>query len=169
MLFNQVGGLFHDLRVENRVALRVIEGRDGHAPGPLARDAPVRARLDRRFDPVLAPIRYPAYAVDFLEGLLAEGPGFRTRLNRPMVNLDKPLVHRAEDDRGFAAPTMRVTVMIVLLVQQRFGQAQLVQHGLVGFALAVFFQDGFAQHVGGHLLLDREVVCVRELPVIVHR
>ena len=71
-----------------------------------------------------------------------------------VINLDEPLVHRAEDDGRLAAPAMRVAVVIILLVQQRLADAQFVQHGFVGVALAVLFQDGFAEHLGGHLLFD---------------
>ena len=48
--------------------------------------------------------------------------------------------------------------MIIFLMQQRVADAELVQHGFVGVALAVFFQNGFAEHLGGHLLLDRQFV-----------
>ena len=47
--------------------------------------------------------------------------------------------------------------------------AEFVQHGFVGVALAVFFQNGFADHFRRHLLLDRQIVRVSEFPVIIHR
>ena len=53
---------------------------------------------------------------------------------------------------------MRIAVMIILLMQQRVADAEFVQHGFVGVALAVFFENGFADHFGGHLLLDRQFV-----------
>ena len=86
-----------------------------------------------------------------------------------VINLDEPLVHRAEDDGRLAAPAMRIAVMIIFLVQQRVAGAQFVQHGFVGVAFAVFFQNGFADHLGGHLLLDRQIVRVGELAVVIHR
>ncbi len=44
-----------------------------------------------------------------------------------------------------------------------------MQHRFVGIAFAVFFQNGFADHLGGHLLLARQVVGVGEAAVIIHR
>src|SRR4051794_17226164 len=42
VLADQFRDLPDDLRIEDRFALRVEEGGDGHAPGALARNAPVR-------------------------------------------------------------------------------------------------------------------------------
>jgi hypothetical protein len=64
---------------------------------------------------------------------------------------------------------MRVAVVIILLMQQRLADAQFVQHRFVRVALAVFFENGFAEHLGGHLLLDRQIVRVRERAVVVDR
>ena len=86
-----------------------------------------------------------------------------------MINADKPLVHRAEDDGGLAAPAVRIAVMIILLMQQGLAGAKLVQHGFVGVALAMFFENGFADHLRGHLLLDRQIVRIGELAVVIHR
>jgi hypothetical protein len=36
--------------------------------------------------------------------------------------------------------------------------------GFVGVALAVLFENGFANHFGGHLLLDRQVIRVGKAP-----
>src|SRR5436190_968278 len=85
-----------------------------------------------------------------------------------MINLDKPLVHCAEDDRRLAPPTVGVTVVIVFLMQERFAQPQLVQHGFIRIALAMLFENGLAQHFAGHLLLDRQIDRMRELAVIIH-
>ena len=63
-----------------------------------------------------------------------------------------------------AAPAMRVAVMIIFLMQQGVAGAQFVQHGFVGIAFAVFFQDGFAEHFGGHLLFRREIRRVGQPP-----
>src|ERR1035437_9108678 len=78
-----------------------------------------------------------------------------------MIYFDETLVHRAENDGRFAAPAVRVAVMIILLMQQRMADAEFVQHGFVGVAFAVFFENGFTKHLGGHLLLDGQVVPVR--------
>ena len=47
--------------------------------------------------------------------------------------------------------------------------AQFVQHDLVRVALAVLFQNGFAQKFGRHLLFHRQIVGVRKRTVVVHR
>ena len=86
-----------------------------------------------------------------------------------MINLDEPLVHRAEDDGRFAAPAVRIAVMIIFLVQQGVAGAEFVQHGFVRVAFAVLFENGFADHFRRHLLLDRQIVRVGELAVVVHR
>src|SRR5206468_3272765 len=125
-----------------------------HAPGPLARDAPVRTRFDRGFNAVLAPVGNPVDVIDGVECLLAksfscssrreEAPiGSRAfiRANRSrsepgyvgacgvtsMINLDKPLIHRAENDRRLAAPTMRIAVGVILPMHQRLAFTQELQ------------------------------------------
>ena len=57
--------------------------------------------------------------------------------------------------------------MIILLLQQRVADAQLVQHRFVCVALAVLLQDAFAKHLDGHLLLHRQIVGVRERAVVI--
>jgi len=47
--------------------------------------------------------------------------------------------------------------MIILLMQQRVANPQFVQHGFVCIALAVLFEDGFADHLCRHLLLARQI------------
>ena len=42
---------------------------------------------------------------------------------------------------------MRVAVMIILLMQQRMAGAQFMQYGFVRVALAMFFEDGFTDHL----------------------
>ena len=59
--------------------------------------------------------------------------------------------------------------MIILLVQQRLAQPQLVQRRFVGLALPVFFEDGLAEHLSRHLLFDRQIVGVDESAIVVHR
>ena len=159
VLFEEVGGVTDDLGVEDRVALRVIKRRDRHAPGTLARDAPVRTRLDGALDAVHAPVGDPLHAPDLGERPVAEFL---------VINLHEPLVHRAEDGGGLASPAIRVGVVIILLVQQRMANPQLVQHRFVRVALAVFLQNGLANHLRGHLLLARQVVGPRKTAVVIH-
>jgi hypothetical protein len=108
MFLNQVSGIANDLRVENRFSLRVIKRGNRDAPGALPRDTPVGPGLHGALDAVDAPLGNPVHAVNFGKRLLAEFV---------VVNLDEPLIHRAEDDGCFAAPTMRIAVVIILLVQ----------------------------------------------------
>ena len=60
-------------------------------------------------------------------------------------------------------------MVIVFLIYERFAQAQLVQYGFVSVAFDVLFQDRFAHHPGGHLLFERQIVCVRETAIVIHR
>src|SRR5262249_41799926 len=73
VLLDQVRDVPRDLRGEQRLgAALAIERGDGHAPEPLARDAPVRARRDHVADALLAPRGIPAHLRDGLQRLLAE-------------------------------------------------------------------------------------------------
>ena len=85
-----------------------------------------------------------------------------------MVNTNEPLVHGAENDRGFAAPAKGVAVMVIFLVQEGAAEAQFVQDGRVGVALAVFFQRGLADHLRRHLLFDGQIVGESEAAVVIN-
>ena len=63
---------------------------------------------------------------------------------------------------------MRIAVLIIFLVQQGLADAEFVENGLVGVALAVFFQNGFADHFRRHLLFDGQFIRVREAAVVIH-
>ena len=54
--------------------LLVHEQRHRHAPGALARDAPVRAILDHAGDALLAPGRRPVHLLDVAQRVLAQVP-----------------------------------------------------------------------------------------------
>ena len=58
--------------------------------------------------------------------------------------------------------------MVVLLVCEGVAHAQLVEDGVVGVALAVFFEDGLAEHLGRHLLVGGQVGGVGETTGVVH-
>ncbi len=178
MLLDQSGDVADDLCVENRIALGIVERRNRHAPRALTRDAPIRSRLDGALDAVDPPVRNPVHAINFGESgftkgraVLLRGQGLGRAAARPyhVINLDEPLIHCAKDDRRLAPPTVRVAVMIILLVQQRLAHAQFVQHGLVRVALAVLFQNGLADHLVWYLLIERQIVRVREAAIVVHR
>ena len=60
----EVGDVVHDSAVgQDFAAVLAVEGRDGHAPGALAGDAPVGPVLDHAVDPVLAPVGDPVRPV----------------------------------------------------------------------------------------------------------
>src|SRR5207302_3976904 len=122
VLLDQAGGVTDDFRIEEGLALRIVKGGNGHAPGALARDAPVGPAFDRRFDAALAPLGDP---LDLLDG----GQCGLTKVL--MVDCDEPLAHRAKDYRRFAPPAERITVMIILLMHQGVAQAQFTEDGFV--------------------------------------
>ena len=64
---------------------------------------------------------------------------------------------------------MRIAVMIIFLMQQRMADAEFMQHGFIGVTFAVFFQDGFADKLGGHLLVRRQIIGERKFAVVIHR
>ena len=90
-----------DRLVAQRLAgLLVDEDGDRHAPGALARDAPVGPRLDHGADAVAALRREPARRVDG-----RRAPSAR----RSFVSMrDEPLRRVAEDQRRLGAPGMRI-------------------------------------------------------------
>ena len=95
---------------ERPAAGLALEGRDGHAPGALARDAPVGPAGDHAVDPLPAPLGDPADAGDGLAGL---GP------EAGLVHGDEPLLGGPEDDRVLAAPAVRVGVRDLGLLEER--------------------------------------------------
>ena len=116
----QVGHAARDLRREQRGrAALAVEGGDGHAPEPLARDAPVGAGRDHVADALLAPGRVPADLGDGVERALAEAAD---------VEADEPLLGGAEDDRVLAAPADRVGVRLLARSEQRPLLAQELDH-----------------------------------------
>src|SRR5450756_1078986 len=72
MHFDEAGGVADDLRVEDRVTVRIVKRGDRHAPSALATDAPVGTRLHRAFDAVDARVGNPFHAVNLGEGGLAK-------------------------------------------------------------------------------------------------
>src|SRR5690242_1704913 len=116
MLLQQGSGVADDLRIENRTAFGVVERRNGHAPRPLTRDAPIRSRLDSAVYAALTPIRNPLYFADDIKCFCSKGDmGNRTLIVHLIItrlsyrfffepDLNEPLVHRAEDGRRLAAP-----------------------------------------------------------------
>ena len=96
--------------VVGRVAGFADEREDGHAPGALARDAPVRAAGDHVVDALLAPSRNPLHVVfDGGQGAAAQVVFFHG---------NKPLGRGPEDDRLLAAPAVGIGVADLALGEQ---------------------------------------------------
>ena len=89
-------------RQRRLAARRAVEGRDGNAPRPLARDAPVGPVGHHVADPLLPPRGKPLDAGDGVE---------RPPAQVSAVERDEPLRGGEEDDRVVAAPAVRVGVL----------------------------------------------------------
>ena len=100
--------------------LLVHEQRDRHAPGALARDAPVRPVLDHAGDALLAPGRRPLHFLDVAQ---------RVRAQALLVHADEPLRRGAEDHRRLVAPAMRIAVLDTARDAQPAARLQLLDDG----------------------------------------
>ncbi len=97
------------LLVHQRLSrLDVVKHRDGHAPRPLPRDAPVVAPLRHGRDPILSRLWDPLDSLDRVQ----------RRLPEP-VHRRKPLVRRPRDGRLLGPPVVGIPVLVRLLTQQR--------------------------------------------------
>jgi hypothetical protein len=90
---------------------------------PLAADAPVGPALHHADDALSAPARKPLDLLYLLQRRAAEV----ARLHR-----DEPLLRRAEEERALAAPTVRVGVLDLLVVEERAQLAQPLDDARVG-------------------------------------
>ena len=86
-----------------------------------------------------------------------------------MVDVDEPLIHRTENHRRLAAPTVRVAVLVTLLKCKLVTGLQHLDDGFVGLAPAVFRQDLFTNQFVGNLLFLRQVCRTSEAAAVVHR
>src|SRR5262249_48201654 len=82
---------------------------NGHAPYPLARDAPVGARGNHVGDSFLAPRRIPLHLLDLLERTTPQRAAAQWRFHR-----DEPLFGGAENHRFVAPPAVRVGMLYLL-------------------------------------------------------
>eukprot|EP00976_Prorocentrum_cordatum_P116641 1196191-Prorocentrum_minimum.AAC.7 len=101
----------------------VVEDGDGHPPGALAADAPVRPPLRHRRDAVLPHRGDPLHRANARQRLLAEA-----------LHRRKPLGGGAEDGGLLGAPVVRVLVCVALLHEKRLALRQRVNHRLVALA-----------------------------------
>ena len=100
-LRDEVGQLADPPGVQDGFAFRCIKNRQRHSPTPLPRDHPIRTRFYRPRDPVLTPRRNPAHIFDR-----------RERVRAQIVDANKELLDRAEDDRRFRTPAIRIRMPI---------------------------------------------------------
>ena len=152
--------LHQPLLGEQRVALPAVEDGDGHAPRPLARDAPVGAVGDHAVDALLAPGRNPLHLPDGLQRPLPEAV---------LLHGDEPLLGRPEQHRLLAAPAVRIGVLELLGVEQRPVRLELGDDRRIGLP------DGHAGEVLDlgdesavivHRVVDREAVFHPRLVVL---
>ena len=99
----------NDASIQNRLSIGIKKRGQGHPPGTLARDAPIRTGSHRRFDRVLPPIWHPFYTFDGFQCLRAKSL---------MIHANKPLVHPAKDHRRFAAPAVRIAMAVFFFKKQ---------------------------------------------------
>ena len=120
-----------------RTGLAVHEERDRHAPGALARDAPVRAVLDHALDAGASPRRHELHGRQRFACAI-EQPGARHR--------HKPLRRGAEDHRALVAPAMRIAVLVGLVVQQHAALAEKLDDRPVGLQHELSCHEGRVVH-----------------------
>jgi hypothetical protein len=99
--FSATASMSSCVRGMQLAGLFLHEQRDRHAPGALARDAPVRAILDHAGDALLAPGRGPLRFADVAQ---------RMRAQILLVHADEPLRRGAENHGRLVPPAMRVAV-----------------------------------------------------------
>ena len=117
--------------VHDGLAVGIVENGQGHAPGALAADAPVRATLDGAVDAIAAPGGQPVHGVDGLQGIGAE-----------VADADEELLHGAEDDGRLRAPAVRILVNVGRVAQQRAFALQELDDAFVAL------EDVFANEIG---------------------
>ena len=130
----------------------VHEQRDRHAPGALARQAPVRAVLDHVVDALFAPGRHPLRLLDVTQ---------RVRAQALLLHADEPLRGRAEDQRGLVPPAAGITVLDGFVLEQPSALPQFIDQHLVGVAHLDTGHEGraFAEApVTHHRVVHREAV-----------
>ena len=92
---------------QHLAGLAVIKHRDRHAPGALARDAPIAPVLHHRLDAIATAGGHPAHLLNRRQGLLAK------RRHR-----GEPLLGGTENRRFTGAPVVGIPVLVALFGQQ---------------------------------------------------
>ncbi len=171
-LLDPLGHLFHQthgIRVQ-RLGILVDEQGDGHAPGTLTGDTPVRTVLNHRLNAVFTPGRHPAALTVLGNALFLDALDLfqRTLAQTLLLHADEPLGGGTEDDRGLVTPAVRVGVVEHLVVQQGTTLGQHLDHGRIGLEHVLAGKqfgirqiDAVAANRVGHfqtvLLTDHEV------------
>ena len=96
-----------------------MKGDDGHTPGPLAGDTPVRPVLDHRVDPLPAPVGDPLDFHDVFQGLPAQVLRFHG---------DEPLLRSPVDDRLLAPPAVGIRMGKAVFLEKRALVAEQGRH-----------------------------------------
>src|SRR5882672_7529489 len=101
---------------EAGAARLTIKNDDRHAPEALPRNSPVRALFNHVVHAIFAPGGNPFNMADFVERFLPQSCGAAVCRR---VHLDEPLLGRTKNYGIVAAPTMGITVLIVVMSEQR--------------------------------------------------
>src|ERR1043166_4338059 len=111
--------------VQQRLAaIAALQERQRNAPRALPRDDPVETLRDGTADTVLAPRRHPSNFLDLVQRALAQPP---------VVERDKPLLHRAKNDWVLAPPAMRIRMRHFRASRQCADAAQVLNNWSIRF------------------------------------
>ncbi len=140
--------------------LLVDQQGDGHAPGPLARDAPVRAVAHHGLDAGAAPVRGPGDALDLAQGGVPQALP---------LHADEPLGGGAEDDGGLVAPAVGIAVGEACRLDQGAPGLEGVHDLLVGAEDMLAGEEGGVGQeaaVAAHGVLHPQAVAVADQIII---
>src|SRR6202041_1815703 len=134
--------------------------RNGYAPGPLSRNAPVGAVFEHAGDALLAPGGRPGHFFDIAQRMLAQLLG---------LHADEPLRGRAKYERRLMAPAMRIAVLVglmpeepTLLLEHRDDVRVCIPNQLAGEER----RTALEATVIAHGIIDRQSVALCDHPVI---
>jgi hypothetical protein len=86
-----------------------------------------------------------------------------------MIDANEPLVHGAKDDWRFASPAVRIAVVIIFLVEERFAEPKFVEDYFVGVAFAMLLENAITDHLSRHLLIARQIIRIGKPTIIIDR
>src|SRR5438270_7487444 len=131
--------------LETLSAALAIKNDDRDAPEALPRNSPVRPLLDHFVHAIFTPGGDPLDLMNFLERFLAQG--FLPTVRR-LVHFDEPLLGGAENHRIVAAPAMRVSVLVVVMAEERAALLEQLHDDRIRAedVLALVFGQAFGIH-----------------------